>query len=61
LSEAFKIWHKSLRVLMVKVMSQFVKSIGAMLRSFSLPALPARGINEDPTCWLDGARPSRKF
>ncbi len=28
-----------------------------MLRSFSWPAKLARGINKDPTVWVDGARP----
>jgi hypothetical protein len=28
-----------------------------VLRSFSRLALSARGLNKDPTVWLDGARP----
>jgi hypothetical protein len=32
-----------------------------MLRSFSPPASPARGINKDPPVWLDGARPPPKY
>ncbi len=40
---------------------EFVKSIGAMLRSFSRSALLARGIHKDYTTWLDGARPSPKY
>jgi hypothetical protein len=37
------------------------ESIGATLRSFSQPALPARGINKDPTLLLNGARPTPKY
>ncbi len=40
---------------------ELVKSIGAMLRSFSQLASPAGGINMDPTVWLDGARPTPKY
>jgi len=32
-----------------------------MLRSFSCPALPTRGISKDPNVWLDGDRPPPKF
>jgi len=34
---------------------EFVKYIGAMLRSFSWPASVARDINNDPIDSLDGA------
>ncbi len=37
------------------------ESIGATLRSFSLSALPARGLNKDPTLLLNGARPPPKY
>jgi hypothetical protein len=31
------------------------ESVGTMLRTFSRPALPAGGINKNPTIWLGGA------
>ncbi len=40
---------------------ELVKSIRTMVRLFSQPALPARGISKDPTLWLDGAKPLLKY
>ncbi len=38
-------------------MFEFVESFGAIIRSFSMPG----NINNDPTVWLDGARPPFKY
>jgi hypothetical protein len=41
---------------------KFVKSTGeVMFRSFFEPTLLVRGINKDPTIWLDRARPPPKY
>jgi hypothetical protein len=38
-------------------MFEFVKSFGAIIISYSMP----ENINNDPTVWLDGARPPSKY
>jgi hypothetical protein len=40
---------------------EFIESIGAMLTAFYWLALPARGINKDPTVGLDCAWPHPKY
>ncbi len=40
---------------------EFVKSIGATLRSLSQLLYCPRDINKDSNVWLDGARPLPKY
>jgi hypothetical protein len=53
--------QKSLVISKLVKFSSLVESTRAMSRSFSRPALPAGGIDTDPTVWLDGAKSPLKY